>query len=239
MPPSLTTGPLSFTVDQVVDICERYSPYFPPDTDRFPGEFDPIVLRYGRHRTRVAISLDSAHLASEAQQLCESLLGHNFAIEGAIERLDVAFSSLLTTNFRNPQPSDVVAQTACELLCRMPRTVSPLVLNDTVDICDNFPDEAFVPLQPRGWEYLRVVRFVDSNNIRLALHIAGGAGSSYWSSAYRKLADLCGDIFEALISMSAWPAQQHDRTSDREAKVFLQLAMVFFWCAWNRCIMRN
>jgi hypothetical protein len=121
----------------------------------------------------------------------------------------------------------------------MPRTVSPLVLNDTVDICDNFPDKAFVPLQPRGWEYLRVVRFVDSNNIRLALHIAGGAGSSYWSSAYRKLADLCGDIFEALISMSAWPAQQRDRTSDREAKGFLQLARVFFWCAWNCCIMRN
>jgi hypothetical protein len=236
MSTSLTEGPFSFTEDQLLAIVERYSPYFPPGTTRFPREFDPHIINHGRGSDYTA----SAKLDSQAEKLCKSILGHDVAFEGAIERLDVAFSYLLETNFRFPEPSDVVARGACELLCRMPCTVPPLMIDDLASISEVFPPEAFVPSAPRTWENLKITRFVDSNTIRLALSIVGNAGETDWCPIYRLLANLCGSLLEVVLALPSYPAQQNslgEISSKHEQHVYLQLARIFFWSAWNRCIM--
>jgi hypothetical protein len=236
MPPSLTEGPFSFTQDRVLAILERYSPSFPPGTTRFPREFDPFLVNHGRGSDYNA----SANLGSQAEKLCKSILGHDVALEGAIERLDGAFSYLLKTNFRFPKPADVVARSACEILCRMPRTVPPLMIDDLASIGEVFPPEAFIPSAPRTWENLKVTRFVDSTTVRLALSIAGDTGESDWCPVYRVLADLCGSLLEAVLALPSYPVQQNslgESGSRHDQHVYLQLARIFFWSAWNRCIM--
>lgn len=236
MPPPLAEGPDSFTEDQVLDILERHSPYFPPSTTRFPREFDPHRVRYTHKGEALHFSKHSA----EAERLCTAVLGHDATLECAIERLDVAFSYLLETNFRFPNPSAVVARGACELLCRLPRIAPPFLVHDLISVDRVFPPEAFIPSAPRTWENLKVTRFVDSNTIRLALSIAGDVGETDFTPIYRELADLCGSLFEAALALPSYPAQHGplDQTDARhERHVYLQIARVFFWSAWNRCIM--
>ncbi|KAK5651034.1 hypothetical protein OQA88_1497 [Cercophora sp. LCS_1] len=120
--------------------------------------------------------------------------------------------------------SDSVTADACHILCRLPATPPPFAEHEKY--LASLDQDYFLPGLEKKWENMRAVRFVDSNTLRLAMHIAWGEESV----SIDRMADAANDIsrcFEVATKATDTTTTHHGR--------FLMRA--FLWSAWHRMTM--
>jgi hypothetical protein len=106
-----------------------------------------------------------------------------------LSRVDEAFSRPLDVSVMTNEPEDTVIQRTCQLLSRLPASPPELDDGDTQSRCSALPDGFFSQGANQTtsnshspckiWRDLRVVAFVSTNIVRLALKIVTTPGKTF------------------------------------------------------------
>ncbi|KAF4541548.1 Ankyrin repeat-containing protein [Lasiodiplodia theobromae] len=245
MPPLLQQSEVTFTRQRVKEILEAVPYKLPirikqyagtswaPDPQRHDEPIRYTVWttehEYNEENTLVVYSM--AERRGRAWKLCERYCETLENPSDHIERLDSLFSKVLEFNFRPPEEMDSIIDATCCLLERLPAVPPMLDIASSPSASDIDPD-FFLKERPHSWENLSVVRFVDSNVIRVAMLIVMETRKrSYsWSRKIVEYINLAGELFTV--------ASEHTSTSEAES---LQLAMLrqFLWASWQRSVLLN
>ncbi|KAK3369472.1 hypothetical protein B0T24DRAFT_632681 [Lasiosphaeria ovina] len=180
--------------------------------------------------------------AKDTTELC-SLYLPNLAAQNAsldITQLDEAHRRALTCEYTTEKISHAtVVRHALSILTRLPATPPPFT-----GACEALVDldlgaDNFLPGGSADWPNLRAVRFVDSNVLRLALHIGSTAeyvGENHgfqWLGAHPKsLANYISIVFEATFGIYT---RLEKRQLPTRRSFFVLLA--FLWTSWHRVVM--
>ena len=194
---------------------------------RRPVEFLVCRLKY-EHRTEegLIISHRADARRERATTLCKTYVSLLHNPSDHLERLDAAFSELVTCNFYLVKPPEEIIQQACGILTRLPEMPSEFYQCRSKSY-SQIRHEYFCTGQERRWETLKVVQFVDTVTIRLALRIS--MNESIWEAGvYGDLLNTIAELLEAAINVSKLE-------TSAISEWFLLKA--FLWTAWQRCLM--
>ncbi|EUC31213.1 hypothetical protein COCCADRAFT_6882 [Bipolaris zeicola 26-R-13] len=233
------------TKARVFKILDQSSWRRPSQNGRtIPNEFSPTVMEYVEELNRTdlpggatssSVHLNLSQREERAVDVCNSFLeqmGNSDLLSDRLKGCDVQFARLLTTNFEVKGHPHVVVRHACHLLRRLPVTAAPLLI-DGFDRHEDYLLRDAGVLSSSANRRLMTTRYIDSNTIRFALHIAYRWQDPLpWHDPYRKFVDLCGDLFAGSTKLSLnWGR------IDPTYATNVCLLRIFLWSAWQRSIM--
>lgn len=243
--PTMSQDDYAVTKARVFKILDQSSWRRPSQNGRtIPNEFSPTVMEYVEELNRTdlpggatssSVHLNLSQREERAVDVCNSFLeqmGNSDLLSDRLKGCDVQFARLLTTNFEVKGHPHVVVRHACHLLRRLPVTAAPLLI-DGFDRHEDYLLRDAEVLSSSANRRLMTTRYIDSNTIRFALHIAyRWQDPSSWHDPYRKFVDLCGDLFAGSTKLSLnWGR------IDPTYATNVCLLRIFLWSAWQRSIM--
>lgn len=243
--PTMSQDNYAVTKARVFEILDQSSWRRPSQNVRtIPNEFSPTVMEYVEELNRTdlhgratpsTVQLNLSQQEERAVEICKSFLermGNSDVLSNRLEGCDVQFVRLLTTNFELKGHPHVVVRHACNLLRRLPVTAAPLLLDGFDGQEDYLPRDSGVQSSSAN-RRLMTTRYIDSNTIRFALHLAyTWQDPSPWDDPYRKYVDLCGNLFAGSTKLSPdWERLDPTYVTN------ICLLRIFLWSAWQRSIM--
>ena len=142
-----------------------------------PVEFLVRTMRFEYRTDDPLIALHQSDGRRErATAFCRTYVALIHDPSGHLERLDNAFSELVACNFYPVDPPENVVQQACQVLTRLPGIPFEFRQRRS-ESYDQICGEYFCAGQDRTWETLKVVQYVNTITVRLALRISTNEGA--------------------------------------------------------------
>lgn len=224
MSQQLEPGETTYTVNRIKEILnkELYNAYDDDQAENgIPVEFyverSEINTHYAIHDIKAA-QLKAA--TKRCREYCDVISSVPPAEQ--LASLDHAYSKLIECNFQ-PRGLDTVIDRTCRRLTRLP-VIPPAFGNRCTDENISKLDENyFIHGSQRKWDNLEVVRYVDTNVIRLALQIELADG--WWVGIFRLFVNTISSLLTAALKL---------QSSVDPAHAFILQA--FLWTSWQRAV---
>lgn len=161
-----------------------------------------------------------------AKAWCKAYTDECMEPETHLEQIDNVYGELVKCGFHPDQAggTSAVVENARSLLRRLPATPAPLNSCADVLLTSNLHSKYFLPDTVRSWDSLKVVNFVDSNVIRIALRMVSEENGL---PIGQLTAPLANTIFELLrTALESLP--------ESEQKI---IVVAFLWTSWHRILM--
>ena len=225
------------------ELCPSYS----PGIDPWPTTFECQRTEFGQENgTSCAYTPERAR--ERAETWCRALFDMAHDRQAHVSKLDAAFASYVQCQYLNPPAGMDVVKEACSLLERLPST--PLVSEDLFGIVSTprFSDYYHADARPQLarpdllstelWARVRVVTFINTNIVRMALHIVQYCDIDDYNMTTRGwhvdearvLVDTTAELLKAATKLS----DNSDRKAERQVWFIVK---AFLWASWQRSMM--